>query len=509
MARLGWLMLLLLFAALVNASDLGVNVGSKAASQLISQGLHTALQKPRKLNIEMLSANNPWFDPIAHVDTNARVLVRDMNIRFHDDLVDVKMTNISVASKSNVVLPLPFFLGEDVALVNAQISHAEVHLRAEGMNLALDTCDIASPDIDITLERSFLTNYLLKPLANLPASFIQDIVCNSISGPLSSLRNKVEIKIPLGRVIPAKFVPYLIQKNTTLLIQLQSIQSRDEQLTLVAGIEWGEFDVDEDFREKDFLPLTDDGEEAENLLVESPKYSESELDQRRLELWTEDKLFNQLMEKFDWNFEWLTERIPVDDQKIPQSTREFLGTLCTDCYFELKVSAKGPPHLETSNKTLILTKRDKIFLKVVNPTLAKNSVFISLYLTLKIQVIPKVENGVFRTQINLLNTSIEMEKGAFPSAWNVFVQDLVRDMILNVIWPQLKKEIENLVYSDGIQIPQQCGIEPTSINMYVDDSRFGVSASLALESFSGKQCLRQFKNKLPDPSKLFVIKDGA
>jgi hypothetical protein len=62
----------------------------------------------------------------------------------------------------------------------------------------------------------------------------------------------------------------------------------------------------------------------------------------------------------------------------------------------------------------------------VNPTLAKNSVFISLYLTLKIQLIPKVENGVFRTQINLLNTSIEMEQGAFPSAWNVFVQDLVR-----------------------------------------------------------------------------------
>jgi hypothetical protein len=121
MTRLDWLTPFLLFVAVATASDLGVNVGSKAASQLISQGVHSALQKPRKLNIEMLSAKNPWFEPIAHIDTNARVLVHDLHVRFHDDLVDVRMTNVSVSSKSNVVLPLPFFLGEDVAIINAQV----------------------------------------------------------------------------------------------------------------------------------------------------------------------------------------------------------------------------------------------------------------------------------------------------------------------------------------------------------------------------------------------------
>jgi hypothetical protein len=74
-----------------------------------------------------------------------------------------------------------------------------------------------------------------------------------------------------------------------------------------------------------------------------------------LELWVEDRLFNELMEKFDWNFEWLVERVPVDSPKLPQSTREFLGVLCSDCYFELKVSSSGIPHLETRNKTLVLT----------------------------------------------------------------------------------------------------------------------------------------------------------
>lgn len=88
-------------------------------------------QKPRRLNIEMMSSKNPWFDPVAHVDTNARVLVSNMSVRFHDDLVEVKMTNLSVSSNSNVVLPLPFFLGEEFALINANIPYAEIRLRAE------------------------------------------------------------------------------------------------------------------------------------------------------------------------------------------------------------------------------------------------------------------------------------------------------------------------------------------------------------------------------------------
>jgi hypothetical protein len=65
-------------------------------------------------------------------------------------------------------------------------------------------------------------------------------------------------------------------------------------------------------------------------------------------------------------------------------------------------------------------------MKVVNPSLSKNSVLINFFLTLKVQIIPTVEDGVFRTQINLFNTSTEIQKGAFPDAWNVFVQDLVR-----------------------------------------------------------------------------------
>lgn len=80
--------------------------------------------------------------------------------------------------------------------------------------------------------------------------------------------------IPLLFLVPAKFRPYLVQRNSTLVIQLQTIQSRDEQLTLVAGIDWKETEFEEPTDEK-FLTNEIETEEPENLLVEPQKYSKS------------------------------------------------------------------------------------------------------------------------------------------------------------------------------------------------------------------------------------------
>jgi hypothetical protein len=84
--------------------------------------------------------------------------------------------------------------------------------------------------------------------------------------------------------------------------------------------------------------------------------AETELSERRLELWADAQLINELMNKFHWRFEWLVEKIPVTDPKFPPSTTEFMSTLCEDCYFELKVSANGAPHFETVRETLVLSK---------------------------------------------------------------------------------------------------------------------------------------------------------
>lgn len=75
-------------------------------------------------------------------------------------------------------------------------------------------------------------------------------------------------------------------------------------------------------------------------------------------------------------------------------------------------------------------RTNKIYIKVVNPSRNVDAVFINFALTLHIRLAPKIDNGVFRTQVDLLDTEIQMEKGAFPYGWNFFVQDLVKGFIL-------------------------------------------------------------------------------
>lgn len=60
--------------------------------------------------------------------------------------------------------------------------------------------------------------------------------------------------------------------------------------------------------------------------------------------------------QIDWNFQWMEETIAVTSPVIPLSSREFLSTLCTSCYFLLNVWANGPPILTATNGTVVLEK---------------------------------------------------------------------------------------------------------------------------------------------------------
>lgn len=83
-------------------------------------------------------------------------------------------------------------------------------------------------------------------------------------------------------------------------------------------------------------------------------------------------------------------------------------------------------HKSLKSQYLIIFRRNKIHIKVVNPSRNVDAVFINFALTLHIRMAPQIENGVFRTQVDLLDTEIQMEEGAFPYGWNAFVQDLVK-----------------------------------------------------------------------------------
>ncbi|KHJ76879.1 hypothetical protein OESDEN_23501, partial [Oesophagostomum dentatum] len=62
-------------------------------------------------------------------------------------------------------------------------------------------------------------------------------------------------------------------------------------------------------------------------------------------VWLEDGIVNDLLDQVDWTFEWMNEQLPVTSPVIPPDSREFLTTLCTECYFQVNVGARGRPSL--------------------------------------------------------------------------------------------------------------------------------------------------------------------
>ena len=65
-------------------------------------------------------------------------------------------------------------------------------------------------------------------------------------------------------------------------------------------------------------------------------------------------------------------------------------------------------------------------MRVVNPDRNVTSVFVSMILTINAELRPVVDVGTVRTLVQLLDTKVQMETGAFPPTWAYFVQDLVR-----------------------------------------------------------------------------------
>uniref|UniRef100_A0AC34GPB1 Lipid-binding serum glycoprotein C-terminal domain-containing protein n=1 Tax=Panagrolaimus sp. ES5 TaxID=591445 RepID=A0AC34GPB1_9BILA len=536
----------------VNGSaDLGVNLGSKAAGKLATHCLNYALRQPRQLKLNLQTGVTPYFNKIAHVSSKTKLSLNNFTVNFDNDMVELSLYDVILKSTSEInLLPLPFLFGEDTAHLHAEIPRATLKLDVRDFDVKLHECILETTRLDVSLDRAILFNLFIAPLHHLlPQSMIEESLCSSIADSLSVFENRFGLEIGLSQVVPEKFQQYLAWPNSTLIAQLATAQARDEQLSLRVAVDWnnnqhlvGIGTTEEAITVLDpttqttstplGIPVTSTSEvlveennieaiqvwsttelplkEQQPTLRDAPLLSGAnlEISSERITMWVDDQVLNDMFQQFRWDFEWMVEEIPVESPKLPSATREFLSTLCTNCYFLLKVSANGSPHIAAVNESIVLEKSDRIFLKVVNPVRNVTSVFVSFYLTLNIQLAPTIENGIFKTQVDLLDTQIKMERGAFPSSWNFFVQDLVKGMIMDVIWPGLKKEIENLSYSDGVEIPTTCGIEPDTAQLHFEDQRFGASTALQLDDVSLGTCLQQLKSKLPDPSTFFVIKEA-
>lgn len=150
----------------------------------------------------------------------------------------------------------------------------------------------------------------------------------------------------MAAVLPSKFVAYLNSPNTSFFLTVGPIEARKGELVVGTTLEW--------------LNTTGGATTTMDSTVHrgaySPEIAHGEVLRKneKLTMWFEDTLLNSLFNQFRWNFEWLREDIPVDSPRLPQQTREFLGTLCTNCYFEVHVSANGPPRVVSVNESIVM-----------------------------------------------------------------------------------------------------------------------------------------------------------
>lgn len=266
---------------------------------------------------------------------------------------------------------------------------------------------------------------------------------------------------------------------------MNSIDADEHQLTVRAQIEW-----------QKLVPVTD---ETSRLLTGAEEQNSTKLlnmEMRNGDLvtvWLEDAILNEILDQIDWNFEWMDEQIPVSSPIIPPDSREFLSTLCTECYFQVNVNAKGRPTIVATNSSLQLTKTDRIHLQVVNPDKKKTTVFVSLVLTIQAELRPSFDNGTLRTGVELLDTRIVMEQGAFPKTWGFFMEDLIRGMIMDMMWPEIKSAIEDLTYGKGLKLSKFCGVDPN--NVLIDIGEWWIVISFLSNIFSGRKFLAEHSSR--------------
>ncbi|GMT37374.1 hypothetical protein PFISCL1PPCAC_28671, partial [Pristionchus fissidentatus] len=212
-----------------------------------------------------------------------------------------------------------------------------------------------------------------------------------------------------------------VQEQTALFYRLQRIDVDTHQLRVLVQIEWNKR-ISSD-------ASVDVIEQSSNSTVFDMELRGDDM----VTVWIEDGILNELISQVEWDFAWMEESIPLSSPVIPPDSRDFLSTLCSQCYFLVNVTAKGQPTIQATNSSFVLEKRDNVNLRVVNPDKNVTSVFVAFTLTINAEIRPSFDNGILRTLVQLQDTNIEMEKGAFPKNWALFMQDLMRGMILDMM----------------------------------------------------------------------------
>ncbi|VDO29141.1 unnamed protein product [Brugia timori] len=276
------------------------------------------------------------------------------------------------------------------------------------------SCSLRDTTVNATSSSYWMIGTLLYIATNPIRSHLQQLICPSIANYISNIENPVIMNVSLNEILPAHIrdiLPAHIRDvintaDSSLFYRLTSIIVEEKHILIVTEINW----------KRSF----------ENNGISYANVSMKWNNEDRIITWIDDAALNDFLNQIDWNFQWMEETIAVTSPVIPLSSREFLSTLCTSCYFLLNVWANGSPILTATNGTVVLEKRDRLNLRVVNPDKNVTSVFVSMFLSVTAQLRPVIDSGTLRTLVQLLDTNVVMESGAFPPSWSFFVQDLIK-----------------------------------------------------------------------------------
>ncbi|PAV76555.1 hypothetical protein WR25_05645 [Diploscapter pachys] len=410
--------------------------------------------------------------PIFDVDLLNRIIYKNLSMRFEHDSIHLQVERLSAVSRANLTNVFwPLGLSDQVVDFSVELPEGELKFDVSENSLRVADCSLRDAAVDIDIKERWLANAGASLMIQMMNPIMEKALCSSIKRKIGTIEHNREMKFPVYDIAPVKVQKYLAEKNTTLYYKIRSIESDEHQLKLRAQLQWTD------------IHSNDEGEK----LLNNANLTVFDLELKgddRIQIWLEDKILNELFEQFSWEFEWLKEDIPVTSPMIPLDSREFLSTLCADCFFKVNVNAHGRPTIVATNDSFVLNKTDRIHLQVINPIKNVSTVFVALVLTIQAELRPTFDNGALRTLVQLLDTNIEMQKGAFPKNWALFMGDLIRGMILDMIWPELKNTIEEFTYAKGVRINRACGIDPNQIQLEIEE------------------CFKDIKNSIPDPEKL-------
>nr|CAD2125863.1 unnamed protein product [Meloidogyne enterolobii] len=512
-------------------ADIGMSVGDSAATKLVRSALEYQLRSPHLIKLKLRSAEDVWFHDVVKLNSKNSVSIGSLNVRFpNDKIIEAEARHLSLNSSTLVndaSLPL-FFLDRKNVVVGVEVDHAFIQLRVEHpASLFMENCSIKLENVNFGVERTYLLNTVFNAFGKtLSSGMIRDKVCDMLQIAVMHLRREFSIELPFKMLIPDKFIRHLQNDRVILRSRINSIKAVSNQIAVTVVMEWK---VDEvpttertsfvdteslHFNETEIKKLQNGEEKArqsDHKMQSSPltDFNSSSVSEAIL-IWIEDRLINDLLKQFRWDVQWINESIQLNSPRLPKETLDFFEVVCPQCFFLFNISSNGLPNVQIlADKSIIIRSNNRITAAVLNPTLGhsgKRRTAIDLSMLLQLKLVPQIQNGIFRTHLELMERKVEVQKeSAFPSELYGAVEQLIQDLIAEDMWPLLQRELEPLIYQSGIHLPTRCGLDPTSAQLYFEQGRLGVSARLEnnLEEVSFHQCLQQFKSGLPDASKLF------